>query len=264
MPPLRLAFAKHEADAAHGVDEPDRLLQIDLPAQARDVYVDDVVERRRARGLFPDVAGQRLPRHHLSLMPEQVLEQLEFADGQLDRFVAAGDLAGEQIDLEIADRESGRVRDPAAAHQRADACHQLRERKRLDEIVVGTAVEAGHPILQRIARGEHEHGRLEAARAQRAQDLEAVPARQRQIEQDRVERFGVDAEERRFASPLDDDVVLLALKALAQGVGDFLFVLDYENAHGCTASPIAQGGGRADYTAYNRSPCPTTPASNRR
>ena len=35
-------------------------------------------------GLLPDVARQRLARHDLALMAQQVLEQLELAHGQLD------------------------------------------------------------------------------------------------------------------------------------------------------------------------------------
>ena len=66
----------------------DRVVEIDLAAQPRDVDVDHVVERRRARGFLPDIARQRLARHDLPLIPQQILEQLEFADGELDRLAA--------------------------------------------------------------------------------------------------------------------------------------------------------------------------------
>ena len=62
----------------------DRPIQVDLAPQPGDMDVDDVVERRRSRRFLPHVARQRLARHDLPLVPEQVLEQLELADRQLD------------------------------------------------------------------------------------------------------------------------------------------------------------------------------------
>ena len=68
-------------------------------------------------------------------------------------------------------------------------------------------------------------------RSRSARRHEPVAARQRQVEQDHVKRFGVDAEECALTRPLDDHVVALTFKALAQSVGDLLFVLDHEHAH---------------------------------
>ena len=64
-----------------------------------------------------------------------------------------------------------------------------------------------------------------------------------EVEQDDVERLGVDAEERAFAGALDDDVVLLALEPFAQRVGHLLFVFDDEHAHGRHMARILALGG---------------------
>ena len=65
-----------------------------------------------------------------------------------------------------------------------------------------------------------------AALAQRAQNLEAVAAGQRQVQQDDVECLGVHPEERPFAGALDHHVVAFVLEPFAQGIGHLLFVLD--------------------------------------
>ena len=160
------------------------------------------------------------------------------------RAAAARDFSRHEIDLEIADAQAQRLGDPAAPQQRADPRQHLLERERLDQIVVGAAVEAGHAILERVARRQHQHRRLVAALAQRSENLQAVAARQHEIEQDDVERLGVQPEERAFAGVLDRDVVAFAVQPFPQGVGDLLFVLDDEDPrrHVCRGHPDRTAG----------------------
>ena len=120
----------------------------------------------------------------------------------------------------------------AAAHQRADARQQLGERERLDEVVVGAAVETCDAVLQRVARGEHQDRRLHALAAQRRQDLQAIAPGQTQIQEDEIERLGRHPEEGVLAGTFDDDVVAFAFEPFAQGVGHFQFVFDDEHSHG--------------------------------
>ena len=54
-----------------------------------------------------------------------------------------------------------------AAQQRADARRELVEIEGLDEVVVGARIEPGHPVGDRIARGDDEH-RQRRARARAA------------------------------------------------------------------------------------------------
>jgi hypothetical protein len=222
---------EHESNTAHRVNQLRSLIGIDLPPQAGDVHVDDVVERCGTGGLSPDVSRQALARDHLALMSQQVFEQLELTRGELHRMSAAQDLARNQIQLQIRGGQPGELRGAPAPDECANPRHELRERERLDHVVVGARVETEHTILERVARRQHKDRRLDAAVPQGFQDLETVPARQREIQQNGVELLGRDAEERAFARALDDHVVSLAEESLAQGVGDLQLVFDDENAH---------------------------------
>ena len=162
-------------------------------------------------------------------MTQQVLDQLEFPDGELDRTAAARDFARHEIDLQIADAQAERLGDPAPPQQRPDPREHLLERKRFDQVIVGPAVQAPHAILERIARGQNQHRCLVSPLAQRSEDLQAVAARQHEIEQDGVERFGVQTEKRTFARVLDRDVVAFTVESFPEGIGDLLFVLDDED-----------------------------------
>ena len=64
----------------------------------------------------------------------------------------------------------------------------LLQRERLDQVVVGAGVEAGQLVVERVARGQHQHRRLLARLvAQLAADLQAVHAGQVEVEHDGVE-----------------------------------------------------------------------------
>src|ERR1041385_6285777 len=93
----RFALAHYKANAAHRVNQARLALDVDLAAQARHLHVDDVVERRRATRLSPHVSGEHFARDQMSLMAQEVLEQLELATGQVDQPVAADETARHQI-----------------------------------------------------------------------------------------------------------------------------------------------------------------------
>jgi type III secretion protein U len=52
---FRLALAEAESDPSHRMNQPCEVRPVDLPAQARNVYVNDVVERSGAADVFPDL-----------------------------------------------------------------------------------------------------------------------------------------------------------------------------------------------------------------
>ena len=76
-------------------------VEIDFASKPRHLHVDDVVERRRAARLLPDIARQHLARHEMPLMAQQVLEQLELAAGQVDRAVATDDSPCDEVHFEV-------------------------------------------------------------------------------------------------------------------------------------------------------------------
>ena len=95
-----------------------------------------------------------------------------------------------QVDRRRAVRTQSPVgRAGAAPAHRAQARHQLLGRERLDEVVVGTAVEPVHAIVQAVACGQHQRGRGVAARTMRAQPVETRAVGQLPIDQPGVERL---------------------------------------------------------------------------
>jgi len=57
----------------------------------------------------------------MSLMSEQVLEQVEFSTSQFDRAVAAHDAAGDEVHFQVCGLQSKDLRRPTATKQGADA-----------------------------------------------------------------------------------------------------------------------------------------------
>ena len=74
-----------------------------------------------------------------------------------------------------------------AARQGPHAREELRHGEGLDDVIVGAAIEPADALLERVARGDDDHRRRVAARAQLAQDIQAVHAREAQVEQDHLE-----------------------------------------------------------------------------
>src|SRR5262245_61907698 len=105
----------------------DGVIDVDLPAKAGDLDVDDVVERNGVGGLLPDVPGERGARDDLPLVAEQELEQLELAGRQVHRAPAARDAPLHQIQLEIRVAQTHWIGRTPAAAQRADPGEELGE-----------------------------------------------------------------------------------------------------------------------------------------
>ena len=76
-----------------------------------------------------------------------------------------------------------------APQQRLDPAHQLAQPERLGQVVVGAELEADDLVDLVVAGGQDEDRRLRPGRAQPAEDLEAVHARQAHVEDDEVRRL---------------------------------------------------------------------------
>src|SRR5262245_45434166 len=110
-------------------------------------------------------------------MAKQVLENLELLHGELDPLPGARDLARHEIHFQILVLQLEDLIGSAAAEERADAGEQLGDRERLYEVVVGSAVEAAHAIVDSILGREDQNWRLQPAFADGRQDLEPVAVR---------------------------------------------------------------------------------------
>ena len=89
------------------------------------------------------------------------------------------------------DAAAGRVGEVpvGAPQQRLDPAHQLAQRERLGDVVVGAELEA-HDLVELVVAGGQEQDRcLGPDGAQPAEHLEAVDAGQADVEQDEVGRL---------------------------------------------------------------------------
>ncbi len=91
-----------------------------------------------------------------------------------------------RIQTQAADDQHARPLRLAATGNRAQACEELGEGKRLHEVVVGACVEPRDAILHRVARGEDQHRRPDPRSPQAPARLEPIDPRQHHVEHNRV------------------------------------------------------------------------------
>ena len=119
-------------------------------------------------------------------MADEVLEDRELLRGERKELAAAARLEARRVDLEVGDVHDRREQRHPAPRQRANACQQLRKGEWLQQVVVGSRIEPGHPVGHLAARGEHQDGDRELPFAERSEQREAVDPRQAEVEQDEV------------------------------------------------------------------------------
>ena len=126
----------------------------------------------------------------------------------------------------------------ASARRRAQKHGEL---ERLDQVVVGAAVEAGDAVLDLAAGGEHQHRRPDERLAQAPAGLEAVDPGQHHVEHDRVEGRGGRHPEGVLSAGGDVNDGALLDQAASQQLGHLRLVLDDQHAHrGLRSTPAGQ------------------------
>ena len=106
-----------------------------------------------------------------------------------------GDLASHRIQGEVCERHRHRIGgivDFCAAQQSPHAGQQLFEGEWLGQIVVGAGVEAGDPLGDRVAGGQHQDRQIIAGAAQLTADLQTVQPRHHDVEHEPVGPVGGD------------------------------------------------------------------------
>jgi hypothetical protein len=131
-------------------------------------------------------------------------------------------------------RTQGRSRPPSPG-QRAHPGQQLGERERLDEIIVGAGIEAGHPVVDGVARRQEQDRRRHATPAQVAQQRQSIELGQQQVEKDDVVARGQRMVASRDAIAGDIDGVARFAQALPQRAGNAALVLDDQQPHAITS-----------------------------
>ena len=96
-----------------------------------------------------------------------------------------------RVELKVVDPERGRPPLGLSARKGADPGAQLGHRERLDQVVVGAAVESGDAILELVERGQHQDRDGEAALPDPCADREPVQPREDDVEDQQVVRVGL-------------------------------------------------------------------------
>src|SRR5262245_48561774 len=96
-----LALAQDETDATNGVNQAWAAFDVDLSAKARHLDVDDVVDRRGSMRLLPDFAREHFARHQVTLVPQQIVQELELANGEIEGAISTRRVPRHEVQLQI-------------------------------------------------------------------------------------------------------------------------------------------------------------------
>jgi hypothetical protein len=124
---------------------------------------------------------------------EEVLQDRVLLGRELDELTGAKNLPGVSPQLEVGNLERGRRNGTWAPGERLDPREELLEREGLRDIVVGTCAKCRDLGVDRVLRGENEHGSLESLGSQGVEDFEAGLSRQTHVQNDEIIRFGARA-----------------------------------------------------------------------
>ena len=116
---------------------------------------------------------------------QQLGQQAELGRRQGDPRLAARQRVRRRVEHEVA---PGADRIHAAPEQGPQSSQQFREGERFGQVVVTARGEAGQPVGEVAARGEEQHRRVQALRAQGGAHVAAVPVGQADVEDERVDR----------------------------------------------------------------------------
>lgn len=189
------SVTKAVSGASHRLNQLGWVIVVDLPPQAPHQHLEHV--REWVVVLIPHMGGNRRAIDDLTWVQDKKLEQREFLGSELYGFAGAPHPVRLQIDFEIGNAQGFREWSSAPSSQRPHSRQQLTERERLGQIIVRTHLESRHPVVDGVARGEHENWRSDFARSELATEIESIPSGQHHIENEHVE-----AAERGFHLPL--------------------------------------------------------------
>jgi hypothetical protein len=161
----------------------------------------------------------------------EVIEEGEFAGGEIDGVAGAFDFAGDGIDGEIVDLEEGRDI-VFSAEQGADAGEELIKIEGFDEVIIGAAIEAADAVLAGVAGGEDEDTGGGFAFAEGAEDVHAVDAGEHEVEKDDIVFARESKAEAVWAVGGGVDGVTGFGEAFAKGFSQGGGIFDDEESHG--------------------------------
>ena len=151
---------------------------------------------------------------------------------------APGDLLC-RVDLQVADAIDRRRLPVPAPHHRPHAGQQLLPGERLDQVVVGPQVQALHPVLHAVPRGQAEHRRAARSRRRSVWRI-ANPsfARQHHVQQHRVVRVRLRQVQRLVPVVRQVDGVPLVAQPVGQRAGQRRMIFGDQDPHRPFNSPF--------------------------
>ena len=201
---------------------------LDLRAEPAHVDIDEPPVAEVA--VAPDPLEEVFPAEDLARGRGQLAEEPELGLGEVDLLTALAHQALLGEHLEVAEADVGALdlggADPA--QQRPDAGRQLLGGEGLGEVVVGARLEAGDHVVGVVASGHHDDGHVAGA-ADRAAELEAVHARQHDVDQYHVGRVRLEEGDGVLAGRGLVDRPALVLERETHGGADSLVVLDRQD-----------------------------------
>ena len=138
-----------------------------------------------------------------------------------------------RVEAQVVDDEFHRAFRASAAGKRTEAGEELREGKRLRQVIVRARVEPGDPAVHLRTGGQHQHGHGVAGAAESATHLEAVDAGHEDVEDQRIWalRSLGDHHERRFTVDGELDVIPLELEGALKRLADCPLIVHDKDAH---------------------------------
>ena len=209
---------------------------LDLGAQPVDVRVDGVLVTLVL--VAPDLIQQVQPRIDLVGMAGEEMQQVELARRQVQRAPvqergARHRIDGQAVQLQRAGVHAGVARQRvAAAQQRPYPRHQLQHREGLGQVVVGAQLQAQDAVHLAGTGAGDDDGRVARHAARALADLQAVHARQHQVQHQRVPAALFQPAHAFMTVGGMLDRVAFVAQVHAQQFGDVGVVLDDQHAAG--------------------------------
>ena len=222
------------------MEHPPLAALLELAPEVAHEHVDDV--RLHLDRVPPHEAEELVAGEHLPGMARGGVEQPELAAGEPEVAPPARRDVAARVHDEVLEDDGTVAGHAAAAQERLEPRGELGEREWLDEVVIGSRLQAADAVLHVVARGEDADRDLDAARAHAPDDAHAVEVGHRHVEDDRRGRAGRDGVERGAAPGGRLDGEALEAQRALEGLPDGPLVVDDEDQR-------LSGGGHAPQDA---------------
>ncbi|OAM89270.1 hypothetical protein AW736_13520 [Termitidicoccus mucosus] len=169
--------------------------------------------------------------NYLARGAQEALQHREFASCEFDVSFAAVDFTAGKIEREIGVRLDVQTHAGTAAQNGIEASHELRDRKRLGQIVVSTEIQALDSLVEIAASRQEKHRDSVVGLTQLAQDAETVAPRQHDIHDQCVESLTRGSGCSRVTIMAYFDLETPFLKAGSHQRCDLLIIFYYEDTH---------------------------------